>query len=915
MGRGAEAAAQRAGGAFGVWQARIITVNQALDLSRRVIGAFSSVVNGLVSAFSAVTAAASEQEDAEARRNAVLRTSGQLTREYAQELNAQAAAFQQATRFGDEAVIGVQEQLIAFGASRDQIRALTQTVLDFATFQRTDAVDAARLFGRAIQGQTELFSRYGIRVTEGATAAQKLAQVQRQVNEMVGGLAQSGVETYSGRVAQLSNAWSDLKEELGLAIQQNQSLIDVLGLAKNIIGEYTGAIAGNKVAMQIWISDALIQGLEVLRIFNDVLGFTVTTMAATAIRIDALTKKDFSVFFKTNEELVGNLEEGFFRINNAIDQLIAKAVENRGKTGALLEESAGGLRNHGTGANEASKQSIDFAKSLAEQNQQLELQLIELTKGKAAAEEYSLQLLTEKAAQIGLTGAIVQQIDARRQLLGDLREELQRRRDMEQLIKQSTANLPFELEEEITFGIPEKDLREALDKARATAQEKAQSVTDLERTITLELLSESERRIQTIRNEFDDRAKLIEEWRAAQILAGEDVIQINARAADLTNRAWESAYDKMQENTDEFTEFERRQFERMFDSLSNAINDVLDGDIRSWKDFGLRIKQVLDEITADILAMQLKILVFGEDFGKQGGKVGGLAGKLEEIVGGIFGGGKEKPPLSERIPGGEIPDEGGSFEEMQRVWALASQTQEATAVTAIQTAAATADASIQAQSATAQASIQTIGTTVQTAAQTAIEGTVSVGTTSIQAVQAAAIAAIQAQQAAASVTGGGGGGASGLLGGLGGVFGLFGGGGAAAAVGGGGLSIAPGLLESTFAGLALPFHKGGTVGVTDVVPRLVDPKIFLNAPRYHEGTKWAGLAPDEVPAILQKGEKVTPREQRATESQQRDSAKRPIIVNQTFNVPKDADWRSLKRHDGQMAAMARRAIDKASREV
>jgi len=56
----------------------------------------------------------------------------------------------------------------------------------------------------------------------------------------------------------------------------------------------------------------------------------------------------------------------------------------------------------------------------------------------------------------------------------------------------------------------------------------------------------------------------------------------------------------------------------------------------------------------------------------------------------------------------------------------------------------------------------------------------------------------------------------------------------------------------------LAFHSGGVVGSGDGTPRgPVPASTFANAPRLHGG----GLAGDEVPAILQKGEQVIPRDQ------------------------------------------------------
>jgi hypothetical protein len=55
------------------------------------------------------------------------------------------------------------------------------------------------------------------------------------------------------------------------------------------------------------------------------------------------------------------------------------------------------------------------------------------------------------------------------------------------------------------------------------------------------------------------------------------------------------------------------------------------------------------------------------------------------------------------------------------------------------------------------------------------------------------------------------------------------------------------------------FHRGGVVGADDNgMTRTVHPAVFAGAKRYHSGGI-AGLAADEVPAILQRGERVIPR--------------------------------------------------------
>lgn len=137
--------------------------------------------------------------------------------------------------------------------------------------------------------------------------------------------------------------------------------------------------------------------------------------------------------------------------------------------------------------------------------------------------------------------------------------------------------------------------------------------------------------------------------------------------------------------------------------------------------------------------------------------------------------------------------------------------------------------------------------------------------------------------------GGGAGGGSGvlgkLLGGLGGMGGSAGGAGG----GGGGLGAFLGSVLATVAHDGLPAGATST-GRTRALPA----GIFLSAPRLHDG-----LGPDEFPAVLQRGERVSSRRQVASEG--RANAPVTIIVNAA-----NAD--SFRKSDRQIATSLKRRL-------
>ncbi|SNT24398.1 phage tail tape measure C-terminal domain-containing protein [Antarctobacter heliothermus] len=95
-------------------------------------------------------------------------------------------------------------------------------------------------------------------------------------------------------------------------------------------------------------------------------------------------------------------------------------------------------------------------------------------------------------------------------------------------------------------------------------------------------------------------------------------------------------------------------------------------------------------------------------------------------------------------------------------------------------------------------------------------------------------------------------------------------------------------------------HSGGTVGVAGS-HRIVPGMAFAGAPRMHSGG-WAGLKPDEVPAILQRGERVLSRREAAGYGQGQGAAP---AVNVTI-MSRDAE--SFRQSRSQVAADIARAV-------
>jgi lambda family phage tail tape measure protein len=108
-----------------------------------------------------------------------------------------------------------------------------------------------------------------------------------------------------------------------------------------------------------------------------------------------------------------------------------------------------------------------------------------------------------------------------------------------------------------------------------------------------------------------------------------------------------------------------------------------------------------------------------------------------------------------------------------------------------------------------------------------------------------------------------------------------------------------GFLDSIFSSI---FHEGGEVGGS-APQRRVPAYVFASAPRYHTGGV-AGLKPGEIPAILERGEVVLPK----------DGTRMGSPVNVVMNIT-TPDASSFRMSQSQITAEAARGIQRAKRNL
>ncbi len=245
----------------------------------RSCNAMSNAAAGLKKAFMAVGAAVSvraivnfakdaaeaydKQVEGEMKLAQVMRNTMQASNAEIQSILNLTAAQQRLGVVGDEVQLAGAQQLSTYLKQSSSLETLIPVMNDLAVQQYGYNVTAeqttsiAKLLGKAMEGQTGALTRYGFAVDDAqkhvlqfGTESERVATLAEIVTRSVGGMNTALAATPTGRMKQLANTMSDIKEQFGRAAR---TLGTVLLPVLNTVAKVLSAIAtlANKVAQTI----------------------------------------------------------------------------------------------------------------------------------------------------------------------------------------------------------------------------------------------------------------------------------------------------------------------------------------------------------------------------------------------------------------------------------------------------------------------------------------------------------------------------------------------------------------------------------------------------------------------------------------------------------------------------------------
>lgn len=181
-----------------------------------------------------------EEEVAIQKLSAAVRANGGNVSDVLPIMQQFASDMQKITGYADDQILSMQGVATSMGVMPNQMQEVIQGAIGLSSALGMDLQTATRASSAAIQGKTELLTRYIPTLSTCKSEEEKLAKVQ-ELSRSGFSQAEASMETLNGRLQAAANAWGDLQEVIGEAFAPTVKIVASLvqGLCE-IFTKYDG---------------------------------------------------------------------------------------------------------------------------------------------------------------------------------------------------------------------------------------------------------------------------------------------------------------------------------------------------------------------------------------------------------------------------------------------------------------------------------------------------------------------------------------------------------------------------------------------------------------------------------------------------------------------------------------------------
>lgn len=322
------------------------------------MAAVTGIIGSIAGAFAGLGKAVHEYAKAEegvAKLDAALAQHGILTDEVREKYQELATELANVTAIGDDDWLAVLKQLTQFGAKPETIGMDVEAVKNLAGVVG-DLGTATSMYAKALGGNFQAFSRYGILISEVGDKTAKLKDLQQQLAVKGGGQLEAAANSLSGKFRNLKNQIGEVTEGIGQQIVSGTRL-----------GSVVDFLAGGFE----WWAEKLGSAKEQLEGIRNSTGGAADSSEAYARQLSMVAQLADKVAKATNAqtEALRNKQRAEDEITDARLALNLALVDDQVSSGKLSQQA---------GAKQRSQLRIQASKEKFQREQQADLATIKL---------------------------------------------------------------------------------------------------------------------------------------------------------------------------------------------------------------------------------------------------------------------------------------------------------------------------------------------------------------------------------------------------------------------------------------------------------------------------------------------------------------------------------------------------------
>ena len=276
--------------------------------------------------------------------------------------------------------------------SSDGLQRAQTAALNLSAALGVDLDQATKMVGKASEGSTDAFKKYGIVIDETADKNLTFANTLTQIEKRFGNAASGNMQNFKGSLTGLENAFGNLFQALGDIIVKNPAIIAGMTELSKIVSGLKGDAESAGPAIAKSIGEGLTQIIAVTatvyETFNKLFDFLINGSALVATTIgDAFGALKSALSFEGNDAVKENFREtnqvwdqfkqsmsesspvtdAMSRIAGSIQQATNTMGTEFPKTKATIDNTTESVRQLTFAQLEQSKAAQDFALQMAQQ--------------------------------------------------------------------------------------------------------------------------------------------------------------------------------------------------------------------------------------------------------------------------------------------------------------------------------------------------------------------------------------------------------------------------------------------------------------------------------------------------------------------------------------------------------------------